>query len=218
MKKILLTLIIGCGGFAAFAQQDSVVQVKEIYHYIFEEFTQGIVTRKSGNPVSTLLNYNTLTEEMIFDNNGEKLALTWLENIDTVYVGGKIFIPVGKVFYERVTNTPAALYIQHKTDVIPPGKNTAYDGTTQSGSVTTVTSFRNNIGKFYPLALPDDYKLSDRTVYWLKKDDGFIKLNSINKLAAAFPEKAEAIKSFAKTNRLNFNNADDVAKLVAFCN
>ena len=54
------------------------------------------------------------------------MALDQLETIDTVYIQNRKFIPEGKVFYEVATNTPVALFIQHKSDIIPPGNNTGF--------------------------------------------------------------------------------------------
>jgi len=217
MKKLTFTLVICITCFAAFAQDDSTAYGKDISHYVFKNFIQGTVKQKLGPEITTLLNYNTLTEEMIFDQEGNKLALGRLDNIDTVYVGGKIFFPVGNVFYEKATNTPIALYIHYKTNIIPPGKDIGYGSQTQTGSVSNARNMKGD-NKFYNLTLPDDFKLRPATTYWVKKEDKYVELNSIKKVQALFPLKAAAIKEFAKANKISFDNPDDVTKLIIFCN
>ena len=80
MKTILLSLILCL--IASFGQ--SQVHKVELSHYILPEFIKGTVLMKSKTTNSTMLNYNALTEEMIFDNKGNKMAMARLEEIDTV--------------------------------------------------------------------------------------------------------------------------------------
>ncbi|MCK7537431.1 MAG: hypothetical protein MZV63_43990 [Marinilabiliales bacterium] len=44
-------------------------------HYIFPEFTPGTILMKSGRQYEASLNYSTLSEEMIFEDQGKKLAI-----------------------------------------------------------------------------------------------------------------------------------------------
>jgi len=49
---------------------------------------------KDGTRNPALLNYNAATEEMIFDQNGQKLAFAeiTLNNLDTVFVQDRKFV------------------------------------------------------------------------------------------------------------------------------
>ena len=215
MKKLILLSILAISLFKA-SSQDSVPPVKEVQDYLFKDFTQGTVRKKTGELLQVLLNYNTLTEEMIFEKDGQKLAIAQLEDIDTVYINDKVFVPVGKVFFEKATNTPSALYIEHKNDVIPPGKNIGY-GTTQSGSIKTITNL-SGTHRLYSLDVPMDYKFTNRTTYWLKNGAGYVPLKNMHAVLSAFPSQSAAIKAFVKTNKISFANDSDVIKLILFCN
>lgn len=188
----------------------------EINHYIFPSFIEGTVKQKSGEVIKALLNYNTLTEEMIFDQAGQKLALDKIENIDTVYIQNRKFIPFGKVFYERATNTPNALFIQHKSQFIPPGNNTGF-GTSQTSAISNMTDLKS-LGLAYKLKLPDDFKIISKTIYWLKKNNNSYIIKTEKNLQDLFPEKADAIKKYVKDNKINFKNPDDLIKVVTFSN
>ena len=42
------------------------LQGKELFHYVFPDFVQGTVKLKSGERHEAILEYNSITEEMIF--------------------------------------------------------------------------------------------------------------------------------------------------------
>ena len=71
MRSILVLLLLGFSLGNVYAQKQKV----EIYHYVFPEFRKGTVLMKSGTKNEAMLNYNALTDEMIFDQNGKKLAM-----------------------------------------------------------------------------------------------------------------------------------------------
>ncbi|WP_423147200.1 hypothetical protein [Rubrolithibacter danxiaensis] len=190
-----------------------------ISHYVFPEFKQGTVLKKSGETQKALLNYNTLTQEMIFDHNGTKLALAQINTIDTVYIDGRKFTPVDSIFYEVAdtkTNTP--LFIQHKSTVTGPGASVGYGSSTQSSSATSLSSYSGSgIGKtIYNLKLPDEYKVKSQKQFFLKKDNRFIKINNLKSVQRLFKDKAEEIKTFAVTNHTNFNDVEDLIALINY--
>lgn len=214
MKRILLTLSASCLLSFLYAQPE--LQGKELFHYVFPVFTEGTVKLKSGELQKVLLNYNTITEEMVYDQAGQKMALYQLETIDTVYIENRKFIPEGKVFFEMATSTPVALFIQHKTVIIPPGNNTGF-GESQTAAITNIITIKNS-GTLYQLKLPDDFKLISKTIYFLRKNDNYYIIKNTKDVQDRFTEKASLIKDFAKANKISFKNDDDVIKLVQFCN
>lgn len=61
---------------------------------------------KSGNRLQALLNYNALSEEMIFVDKDRKLAISReeKEKVDTVYIKGRKFLCLTAVFSSCYTN------------------------------------------------------------------------------------------------------------------
>jgi hypothetical protein len=93
------------------------IHTKEIYHYILPEFTKGTVLMKDGTRNPALLNYNAATEEMIFDQNGQKLAFAeiTLNNLDTVFVQDRKFVLLdNKKFAEVINQEGYKLLVQYK--------------------------------------------------------------------------------------------------------
>src|SRR6478609_3440463 len=151
MKKLHLTIICCLLGYVIFAQGNA----KQLTQYLFKDFAEGSVLQKSGTVTKTTLNYNTLTQEMIFKQGDQFLALDKLYEIDTVFLKNKKFVPAGEVFYEVGTLTPISLFIQHASEIIPPGGETGY-GKSQTSAITHVTDLKSS-GRAYALSLPDDY-------------------------------------------------------------
>jgi len=213
MKK--LHLIVACCllGYGTFAQANS---AKQLTQYLFPDFAEGSVLQKSGTVTKTILNYNTLTQEMIFKQADQLLALDKLYEIDTVFLSNKKFIPAGEVFYEVGTSTAVALFIQHASDIIPPGGETGY-GKSQTTAITSVTDLKSS-GRAYALSLPDEYVFKNKTTYLLRKDGNFITVKNIKDVKKVFPGKENLVDDFVKTNKISFKDDADVIKLIEFCN
>lgn len=218
MKKILLSLTIAIFCLQAFAQDDNDnPNTTVIDHYMFNNFIPGTVKKKSGEKISAALNYNTLKEEMVFMKDSVMYTLMQLEDIDTVYLAGRTFVPNNNFFYEKATNTPVALYIEHKTTVLSPSKDLGYGIKSQLGSAVSPTQVAGG-NRAFNLKQPDDYKPASRTTYWLNKDGKYVQLHNFKNVQDAFPARADAIKEFVKTNKLKFGSEDDMIKLINFCN
>lgn len=180
-------------------------------------FTEGMVLKKSGEKNKVLLNYNSLTQEMIFEQTGKKLALAQPETIDTVYITDKKFIPAPKGFYEVAVGDEVKLYIQHKCRVTPPGTEAGFDGTSQTSASHSVNNLIDSGGAF-ALKLPDGFIISPEAEYWIKSDKEFYKATNVKQVQKAFPGKSDEITAFARKNKINFSKPDDVIKVVEFCN
>jgi hypothetical protein len=214
MKQLSVTLFILASAASLHAQED--LPGKEVHHYVLPAFVEGTVKQKSGETNKALLNYNSVTEEMIFDQGGRQLALDKIENVDTVFIQDRKFVPFGSVFYEVATAGPVPLYIQHKTQLIPPGNNTGF-GTSQTAAITNISDLKA-AGLAYKLKLPDDYKVINKTIYWLRKNNNYYIIKTEKNIEDLFPEKADAIKKNVKDNKVNFKNSQDLIKVIRFCN
>jgi hypothetical protein len=216
MKNILTAILLACLCLPALAQ-DHVAQPGAVTHYVFPDFLPGVVKMKDGTQGHAQMNYNTLTEEMVFIKDTGRLAMINLDKIDTVYLGGKVFVPGKNMFYEKVTNTPVALYVRSKTNLLPEGKNAGYGAKSETSSVSNILSIIG-ASQIYQLQLPEGYKLTDHSSYWINSGDKFVQVSNLKKIQAAFPSKAEAIKNFCGQNNIRFGNMADMAKLLEFCN
>ncbi len=214
MKKYLLIIFAAFICCNVFAQADK--NVKQLTQYLFPEFAEGSVLQKSGTVIKTMLNYNTLTQEMVFKQGEQYLAIADPASVDTIFLNNEKFIYANNIFYEVGVNAPVGLYIQHVSDIISSGTETGF-GKTQTSATNGLTDLKSS-GKAYSLSLTNDYTISNKTNYFLKKDENFIAVNNLKTVKKVFSDKEAAIDDYAKQKKISFKNKDDVIKLIEFCN
>jgi len=187
----------------------------EISHYIFPEFRKGTVLMKAGGSQATMLNYNSLTEEMIFDQNGKKLAIGPVSQIDTIYIEGRKFFPLKEKFVEIIYHNKYDLYAAHRCRLVDPGKPAAYGGTSQTSSTTTYSTFMSG-GQLYELSLPEGFGTNPYTDYWLKKDGKLSQFTSLRQLSKLFDDKPELFKKYVKENKVTYENQEGILALIKY--
>lgn len=210
MKTILLLiacLVVSTG----YAQK----KPKEVFHYILPEFVKGNVLMKTGKTNQAMINYNALTEEMIFDSNGKKLAMTQLEDVDTVFIAGRKFVPYQNKFAEVVYHNKYDLLVLHKATILDPGKPAAYGGTTQTSSVTSYSSILV-AGQAYQLELPEGIETKPSAEMLIRKDGKLISFLNLRQLTKQFDDKSDQIKKFTKENKVKYEDIDSLIKLIRF--
>jgi hypothetical protein len=210
-KKRLILLILMLFGFLTNKAQEIKGSA-----YVFPKYMDGNIKFKVGADVKAKLNYNTVTEEMLY-LTPENQALTIAETIkiDTVFINGRKFIPVGTVFYEVIPAGKVHLLARLISKAIPPAANVGI-GTSQTTAQSANTKVRTDIG-LYDLDLPN-YTILPRKEFYLKKGTQYIHIVNANHLALLYPEKSIELKQFAKANRIDFSKTEDIVKLLSLVN
>jgi len=188
-----------------------------LLQFVFPGFSTGTVKLKNNGSQSVPLNYNMVDEEMIFIQKGSFMALTDLENIDTVLIQNRKFVPVGKVFYEVIIEKTIPFYIQHKSKYTSVGTSTAYGMTSQVNERVNITSMKSG-GQIRSLEMPDDVKVVPEIVYWVKVNSEMKKFTTERQLMKMFPGKEDDLKKFVKSSAINIQNRADLIKLGNYCN
>ncbi len=185
----------------------------KLSHYVFNDFSNGIVRMKSGETYNQFLNYNILTGEMIFGNGGKYLAIATPENVDTVYIRDRKFIPLNNKFFEVLINSKAPLLLEFTSSISEPGVSTGYGGTSATTASTTFKTLLNN-GGAYDLKLPDGFKVIPGYIYWIMKDGILEKVANAKQLIKIFPDKKDVINDAVKRNDLKLSKREDIIMLV----
>ena len=212
--RLNFSLLLVLFSLLSFYAQDKPL---ELSHYVFPEFTPGQVLMKNGVKNIVALNYNTLSEEMIFEDNGMKLAIAdeQLKAIDTVFIANRKFVRSEETFLELVASSPP-LYIEYKCRIKYPGKVNGPGGRTSqtsSSETYTPTDFRRII---YEVVLPNGYDTNPYRYYWIEKDGALKKFKNLNQLAKVYPSKKSLFKAYLKKNDVAYNNQDSIVKLIAY--
>jgi hypothetical protein len=185
-------------------------------HYVLPDFQKGVVLLKNGIKNETVLNYNSLSNEIVFIDNGQTLAIgdQILNQIDTVFIGKRRFIRTNNRFTEILIDSHRSkLLVEYKSKLIPPGKPAAYGGTSQTSSASSLSSLQSD-GRIYNLKLPDDYKVSHSVEYWIDKGDGLKNISSLNQLRKLYNDQKDIIKNYIRKNDFDFNNTQHVVLLI----
>jgi len=213
MKRILLILILTICNVYAFSQQRGV----ELSHYLFPEFVQGTVLMRSGQQYNAMLNYNALSEEMIFDNKGRKLAIgkEEMEKVDTVYILNRKFFVMDDRFVELVYRAGCELYAEHRCDVKYPGKPSAYGGTSETSSISTYSGIYSG-GLLYELKLPDGFKIRPYMIYWLKRNGENKKFISLKQLTRLFGDRKDQVREYMGSHKVTYDDQESLIALIRY--
>jgi hypothetical protein len=190
---------------------------KKFPQLLFPEFSRGVVIMKSGKTNSAMLNYNTVEEEMLFEQNAQFYVVAKLGDIDTIILNNRKFVPVEKAFYEVIVNGNISIYIQNKNRFAPVGTKSAYGLTSQVNGPTSVNTVRGG-GQVRTLEIPDNVEISEATVYWVKVNGVMSKFTNERQFAKIFPGKEDKIKDFFKKSKVDIKTAEGLKLLGQFCN
>jgi hypothetical protein len=185
--------------------------------YLFPDFTSGVIKLKTGQSHTQKINYNTITEKMVFEKDVQLMDITSIETIDTVFLQKRIFVPINQSFYEVLVNAPVALFIQHKSDLMEQGSPSGYGGTSQTSAIS-VFSIINTDGRTFNLEIPPDYYIKYSPVYWIRKGNILSSFLNMRQLLNIFSEENSEIKKFIKENHIKIENRDGLVRLVSFYN
>ena len=213
MKFIYLLLIFSISAVSLSSQSRSI----ELTHYLLQEFTPGTVIMKDHSINFATLNYNLLSEEMLFNQQGKILALgpEVVKNIDTIIIEDRKFVVNSGKFIELLYSGKDELYAEYRCTLIMPGTPSAYGTTTETAATKSYSSLYAG-GVLYELTLPDGYKTRPYINYWLKREGKMIKFINIKQLGNLYKEKSSEFKAYTKTNPVDFKNPLSVAEVVKY--
>lgn len=211
---IAVVLLFSCSGDLVYSQTKPDGSSPQ---FLFPEFVRGEVRMKNGKSQFALLNYNTVSEKMVYMQDEKIYDIIETDRIDTVYILRSRFIPSGTIFYEVAVKDTITLFIQHKGDLIPPGKPAAYGGTSQVSSSTYMSSVQLSSGH-YNLKLPEDYDVQLQPVFRIKYKGSFSVFNNEKQFIKIFPDQADELKRYIRQSKIKFDSIQDVVDLVVFCN
>ena len=216
MKKIpgfFCLVILATAAIPVNAQTDSAINLP---NFLFPRFTKSTIKFKSGNTKTATLNYNIVDQEMVFMQPDAYMVLDNPELIDTVYIDNRKFIPFKKAFYELLLDGHVSLFIQHKINLEIPGTATGYGATSKTLAPSEFKQIYGPRGSV-DLRLPDEYKITDDSYYWIRRDMNMEKFSNKRQFLKLFKNKEKKINEFADRNNIDFQKTSDVIRLVDYC-
>jgi hypothetical protein len=210
---IVLLTILNFSVFNSYSQENS--SETESSYFLFPEFKQGIVLLKSGMKISTMLNYNSFTEKMIYEESGKMLAIKNIQDIDTIYIGDSKFLVLNDIFIEMKYHSSFDLFVAHKCKLKEIGKKAGYGGTSQTASITSYSNFSKD-RKTHELEMPDGYEAKPYNSYLLKKNEEFITFTNFKQLSKTYRGKKDLLNEYINKNDIEFNNEKRMIPLIIY--
>ena len=209
MKKIFIIMLLFFANINVFSQE-------KVAHFVFPRFEKATVLYKNNNQSNTELNYNTATEEMIYvGDDGRRMAIHPIDQIDTVYIAGRKFVPVGRAFNEVLVSGNVPLYVSYKCKMTQAGSSVGY-GTSSTTAVDNISSLMGS-GALYEFKLPDNVKATPSKNYYIGLNGDNVKVSKLKSLAKEFPQLENQIEQYIKDNKLK-NNDIDFINVIEFIN
>lgn len=182
---------------------------------LFENYQKGTVLFKNSSKTHTLLNFDAANDNIMFKQDNDEMILTNSNQIDTVYIGNRKFIPIRNIYLECIATKHGDVYIHWNLKNVYKGKKGAYGMTTQA-KVESINTAQMNYG-YYENQYVDVYQHSNRNEYYLFKEEKPIVVKSEKQLLKAFPEHQEKIKEYIKKQDVTFLNTKRVIELLEYC-
>lgn len=203
--------------FAADAQTSDTASNKNLPNFLFPEFSKCVIKLKDGQMNSALVNYNLVDQEMVFEQEGTYMVLSNPQQVDTIFVSSRRFVPYEEYFLELILTGAGTLYIHHKATAEPAGTATAYGVRSQSASSRSYKQIYGPTGSV-TLRVPDDFKIVDATEY-IAEHNGVMKTFSNKKqFIKIFKDKEKELEEFIDTNHISFKKLSDIINLFNYCN
>jgi len=190
--------------------------------YLFPEFQKGNVYFKNHTVVGSLLNYETVTKEMLFKQNDQVLSLGLTQTIDSVVIANRIFVNYEKCeFFEKIALGNGNVYIQYISTLLPDGKQAGFGGYSQVSNVKSIGRMSTTDGgethQSGELSANERFKAKTHTSFWIKSEGKLIIISSQKQALKAFPTNKQKIQSYFIDHKINFESLNDVTSLLNFC-
>jgi hypothetical protein len=185
--------------------------------FLLSSFSGGKIKMRNGEVHDLLMNYNTLSEKLVYKQNERFYDLINQNLTDTIYFQDSKFISSAGVLYQVLTNTKVPFFVHYKGKLLPPGTPAGYGENSQVSNTKLQSSFSTSSGN-YNLDLPADYKVRIDLIYYFRKNDMLVSFSNQRELLKVIPDKAEELKQFIKKNKIKFDNPTDIGNLAQYYN
>jgi hypothetical protein len=216
--------ILICGG-VSFSQTTEIITVKagqnisdvykEIYRY--PQFTAGRVYFLNGDVSAAKLNYNLISQAMLFTaNTGDTLAIDNESNIKYITIEKDTFYYDDGYLQLLGNYNHVKLAVKQKIKFTDKKKTGAFGMPTSTVKTESDDTFLGD--RRYNFTIAEDLIFKKETEYFLNgADNHFLSISKKN-LLKLYPKKKDNIENFLKENNINLQQEKDIKLLVQYLN
>jgi hypothetical protein len=213
-KSIFVFALLFALSFELQAQLDTISNPDQ---FLFPDFSVGVARTKNGEKAVLSLNYNIVTEKMVFLQDKKIFDIVNQSIIDTVFIEGRKFIPFGKVFYEIAVSGNASFFIQHKGAVKKPPRPAAYGGTSEVSSSTYINNLKMG-SNVYRMDQNTEIIIEPGSLYWIRKNHEMYLITSKKSILEIFADRKREVKEFMSKSKFDPENPEQLKDLVNYYN
>ena len=214
MRKLIYSLII-C--LMAVTGKSSAQEGKS--EYLFNDFQKSLIYYKDGRVFSVKVNYNLARNAFMFidenDNNNIKLFAE-PDMVRTLKIANRIFQLDSKGLAQEHLNQKPYLAVTYRGKSRPEGKQVGYGGRSETASVDSYSSIQSG-GHSYNLETEKIILADVEKRYTIKKNKKQKQFQSSKQFLKLYPkQQEETIKAYIKSNKINFDEPQQVLQLVKY--
>ena len=227
-SSLLLLIILIC--YSSLSAQDSnlvviktgyrvsdVLKAKDIYFY--PQFTSGKVFFRDGSKGAAKLNYSRLFDQILYiDPKGDTLALADEKIIKFIVVNTDTFY-FDEGYVRVVGGDKEAKLAEKEIWVVADiQKMGTHNKAKPSVAIYSFDTYTNGIdaAKSKDLILNEDILLRKETHYYLGNENNHFVRATKKHLMMLFPRDQPKLENYLKENKVDFDNKEDLEKLVQF--
>jgi hypothetical protein len=181
--------------------------------YRYQEFIQGQVVFKNGKSNNLKLNYNILLGEMEFIQSSDTLYIAKKKDIRFVVAQDTFYYD--NAYIEVISGGQIKVGLNQYVKLKDVLKKGAYGTTSRSASIDTYNSMSAH-GMSFDLIPNEDIELQKTLEFYLSTPSGgFVQFNKKN-VIQLFPERADNIKAYIKSNKVDFDSRDDLLRFAEY--
>jgi len=210
MRLILFIIFI----FPIITHAQFVTDSSRIKTFLYKDFKDGYVLMKSGVVEEAPLNYNSEDQGIYFIRNGKQMILTGLEEIDTIYLQNKKFVPLKSALFEVITDSTETFAFISYSNKIKPLVATADQGGSSKKSSNQVS---NTVTSVYVNGVNQNHVAVEISKhYWIIRKKKIHRADNITQVKKIFPDRSREIEKFITDNNISFVSDADILKLARF--
>lgn len=210
--KFLLIMIVSCCSSSLLAQQ-------KYAEWLFDDFSEALVVSRTGAQYAVELNYSLLDNcfyfKDAFDNNElKRFAAT--AQVAKVKVGERLFVVAKNDKVQEVLQAEPSILLAYKGKTKAPKKG-GYGGSTETAAVETRSTLSSG-GQIYHLEGDTRIVYGIDRMYEIVVNNKKRTCSSLAQLLKVYSHQESELKAYMKDNKVDFNNAEDVVRLINYAN
>lgn len=182
--------------------------------YLYPEFTRGHAVMKTGVYSEREFNYNFLSGEMDFIQNSDTMEISNSIDIKFIVIAQDTFY-YDKGYILQIKNSIPKIGLKERIEFKEILKKDPY-GVRSQGEASTAYNAIASDANYYKLKANHDIIFErSRTYYISTHKSGYIVYSKKN-VFKLFPKQNEKIKSFVKSNKIDFDIEEDLFRLAEY--